>query len=177
MLLYPLESARQSCSGQFEGKCRSFAFARFDPDSPAHRRHEPARDEETEPSAALTEPEFRTRATVELAKDLILVALRDADPLVCNADLDRVVLSLDADCHRPALRVLERVVEQDRAHLPELVAVGVGRERLLGQFDDELMAVGRCVLCVLHDLIDDAADVGRCDHDLEIAGVEPGDVQ
>src|SRR5581483_6235231 len=132
-LLYPGGRGVSPGGGQLEGERRSLPFARLDPDPPAHRGDEPAGDEEPEPGTA-ARAAVRLAAAVELAEDLLLLGLRNADPVVGDAHLDRVVLALDAHRHRAAVaRVLERVVEQDREHLAQLVRIRVRRERLVRQ--------------------------------------------
>src|SRR5207248_1610626 len=102
-------------------------------DPSAHRRHEPSRDEEAEPGPPRVETGIGVRAAIELAEDLLLVGLWDSHSLVGNGDLDRVALAFRADSDRAAFgRVLQRVVEQDREDLAQLVAVGTRRQRLLG---------------------------------------------
>ena len=97
--------ARVGATRQLEGEASSPLPSRESTQIlPAHRGHETARDEEAEPGAARADARLGVGAAVELAEDLLLVGLRDADPLVGDADLDRVALALGADRDRAAAR-------------------------------------------------------------------------
>jgi hypothetical protein len=73
---------------------------------------------------------------------------------------------------------LNRVVDQIREDLPQLVAVGLGVERLVGQVDHEVVAVGAgCLRGQLDHVRHDRPDIGRRQVDLQVAGVEARDVE
>src|SRR6266542_2694376 len=170
--LYPARFAvtlpnRRRGERQLEGERRALALARGHPDPSAHRRDEAARDEEAEAGPARAAAGLRVGAAVELAEDLILVGLGDADALVGDADLDGLALARRADGDGAARgRVLDRVVEQDREHLAQLVRIRARGEGLRRQLDHEAVPV--LLLHALHDLADDVADVGRREVHLEI---------
>ncbi len=149
-----------------------------DRDLSTHGGHEAAGDEQAEAGPARADAGLGVRAPVELAEDLLLVGERNAEPLVLDDELDGVALALGSDAHGAAGgRVAHRVVEQDREDLQQLLGVGLRRDRLLREVDDERSPVRRPDLHALHGLADHLAHVGRRDAHLEVAGVEPRDVE
>src|SRR3954467_3551653 len=106
---------------QLEAEARALALIRLDPDRPVHPPYELAGDVEAEPGAAPAAGQVRVDA-VELVEDPALLARRDAETGVGNAEVDRVVAAPDLELDPAAVRrVLDRVVDEVRQHLPDLV--------------------------------------------------------
>ncbi len=159
------------CRGrQLEGERGAPALAgRVHPDATSHRVHEAAHDEEPEPGAA------RRIRSVELAKDALLLHLGNADALVGDGNLDAVVALPGGDRDSaPGGRVAHRVLDEVRQHLPQLLGIGRGGERLRRQVDDEVVPVRAGAA---DDVGDRGSDVGRGDADLEVAAVEARGVE
>src|SRR5918994_1388773 len=72
-------------------------------------------------------------AAIELAEDALLLGMRDADPLVLHAHLDRVLAATRGDRDGAAGgRVADGIVEQVEQDLGQLFPVGLRRQRLGG---------------------------------------------
>src|SRR5439155_25831887 len=101
---------------------------RGDLDPPAHSLDEATRDEEAEPAAACPRvPTGRVRS-VELAKDPLLLALRDPDALVDDLQLDGAAPTPGRHGDRPpARRVFHGLVDERAEDRAQLLAVGFGR--------------------------------------------------
>ena len=100
--------------------------------------------------------------------------MRDPNPLVLDADFDGIVAAPRGDGDGAACgRVANRVVEQVREHLAELLPVGRGWERPVGERDDEAVTV-RAVAGFerAHRLADDRADIGLGELHGHLAPVE-----
>src|SRR3954453_4428062 len=112
---------------QLEAEARAFAFARVAPDGAVHPPHQLPRDVEPQAGAAHAARQVRVDA-VELVEDPPLLARRDAEPVVDHAEADRVVTPGDLQLDRPAVvRVLDRVVDEVRQDLADLVRVAENR--------------------------------------------------
>src|SRR5439155_19800730 len=160
--LYP-SALRATRERQPEAAARAVSLLRRHPDPPAHRGDETLCDEEPETRPRRRhQPAARFAAAVELAKDPLLLDLRDAGPLVDDAHLDRLLLLRRADGDRAALRrVLDRIVDEDREDLPQLVAVRLSGERLVWKVEHELVPVA-VDAGAGHDLRGEGADGGGC---------------
>src|SRR5215208_2148445 len=158
---YPWVSCLTLSCTELEDERRALAFGRVDPDPAAHRRDEPLGEEEPQTRRAGPDGSHRRFATVELAEDPLLVRVRDPDALILDAHLDGVLAPARSHRDRPAGgRVPDRVVQQMRQDLRELVTIGLGGEWLVPQLDHEAVAV----LAVrsfggAHRLADDGAHV------------------
>src|SRR5207244_13455979 len=115
----------RSRDGQREAEARPLALGRVDPDTAAHGGDEPLGDEEPEPGTPSADLRDRL-GPIELAEDPLLLEARDPDPLVDDANLDRVGIPARRDGHGAALgRVLDRVLDQVLEHLAHLFAIGL----------------------------------------------------
>src|SRR3954468_23998907 len=95
---------------QLEAEARALALARLDPDRPVHPPHELPGDVEAEPGAAHAAGQVRVDA-VELVEDPALLARRDTEAGIDDAEADRMVAARDLELDRTAVgRVLDRVV-------------------------------------------------------------------
>src|SRR5918912_480912 len=123
--------AAESCGGgKLEDEARSFSLGGRHPDPPAHRPNEPLGDEEPE---ARTAALVAVAGAVELPKDPLLLGVGDPDALIDDAHFDLVAPAARRNCHRAAVgRILDGVLDEDRADLTELVRVGLRGERLVG---------------------------------------------
>src|SRR4051794_13677147 len=171
-----LHTAGVAGEWELEDEVRALSFGGLDPNLSSHRRDEAAGDEEPEAGAATVRAAC---ATVELAEDPLPLRLRDADSLVGHTELDRVAAAARGDGDGAARRrELDRVVEQVREDLAELVAIGLRREPAVLDVDDEAVPVpGVVVLVALHRVREQRLEVDRRELHLEIARVEPGHVE
>src|SRR5688500_13615876 len=175
--VYPQLSCLTLRGAELEHEDRAATLVGVDPDAAAHGRDEALGEEEAQTGLPGADRPGGRVAAVELAEDPLLLGVRDPDPLVLDADLDGVLAPARGHGDGAAGgRVANRVVEQVREHLAELVAVGRGRERLVGERDDEPVAV-RIVAGVerADGLADDRPDIGLGDLHGHGAGVELGD--
>src|SRR5262249_9972371 len=76
---------------QLEREPRPAPFLGIDPHPAAHLAHEALRDEEPEPGS------LSAARLVELREDTLALGLRDADALVCDRQLDRVLDAAGGD--------------------------------------------------------------------------------
>src|SRR5262245_35023769 len=140
--LYPAGGRFSRGAWQHDAEGRALALGGVDPDATAHRRDEALGDEEAEAGVAGADVLTARVPAVELAEDVLLHRRGDADPLVDDAQLDAVLNEAGIDDHAAAgRRVADGVVQQDREHLPQLVAVRLGVEGLVGEVRDEDVAV------------------------------------
>src|SRR3990170_4065535 len=175
--VYPQQSCLTLRGAELEHERRAATLVGVDPDPPAHCRDEALREEEPQACLPRADRAGGRVAAVELAEDPLLLGVRDPDTLVLNADLDGVLAAARGDRDRAAGGgVANRVVEEVGEHLAELFAVGRSRERLVGERDDEAMAV-RVVARVerADGLADDRPDIGLRELHGHVARVELGD--
>src|SRR3954451_9281991 len=118
-----LDRSWQRLRGQLEGEGRALARLRLDPDAPVHRLDELAADVQAEARSADAPPLVGIQS-IELVEDPLLLAYRDAEALILDAEAKPV-----AHCSEPHLdsppgrRVLDRVVEQIEQHLARALAI------------------------------------------------------
>lgn len=94
-----------------------------DPDAAVHPRHELPRDVEAEARPAHPARQVRVEAE-ELLEDPVLLCGRNAEPLVGDAEPDATATAADLDLDvAPVERVLDRVVDQVREDLAQLVRI------------------------------------------------------
>src|SRR5918993_6451 len=136
---YPSVSALIPRRPQLEDERRPLAFARVDSDPAAHGGDETFGEEEAEPRRAGADgPGCGRVAAIELAEDALLLGMRDADPLVLHAHLDRVLAATRGDRDGAAGgRVADGIVEQVEQDLGQLFPVGLRRQRLGVELDDQ----------------------------------------
>src|SRR5919198_2561341 len=163
---------------QLEGEGRALALHGLDGDPSAHRLDEALRDEEAEAGAPRAAVARRGLGSVELPEDPLLFAGRNPDPFIRHLELDLVGLAPRGDGHGPAFgRVADGVVEEHAEDLAQLLGIGRGGDALVGYVDDEAVLARPGLLHRRDRLGDERGDVGGRDDDLEVAGVEPGDVE
>ena len=109
-------------------------------DRSAVELREPARQRQAQAEAALG-PVERRRTLDEEIEDSFEVVGSDARPVVADAERDASVLPRRGDRDAsPLRRELDRVVQQVGDHLSEPRGIGLDEERLLGDFDGELLS-------------------------------------
>src|SRR6476469_7699771 len=89
--------------GELERERRSLARVGADPDPAAHRADELAADVETEAASPDAAPVVRIEA-IELFEAPLLLAERDAKPLVADGEARMTAVGLDAELDPSALR-------------------------------------------------------------------------
>src|SRR3954469_12464473 len=161
--------------GKLDEKGRAFALCARKADASAVGFDDVPRHGQSEACARYTAS--RGVSAEEFRKDLMLLAGRDAHPLVANLDPDRAVLRLGGDLDDPSLwRILDRVRDQVSDHLTQAVRISEDGKRLRTDLDRELML--RALLAVQHRLLAE-----QCDHvhellrPLEAALLDPPDVE
>ena len=165
---------------QLDHEARARALSRRDPDPSAHRRHEALRDEEPEPGAA--RPRGLAVGPVELREDPLLLGRRDARcprrrraARRCRRARRAATVTVPPDG-----RVADGVVDQVAEDLARASRRRPGRRAAPRGRSTTKRWPFSVVAASCADVTasrDDGAHVGRRELHLEVAGLEPRDVE
>src|SRR5204863_10102436 len=155
------------------------ALPQIEPHPSAHGRHQAVGYEEPEAGSGHRWISRHSLTTVELREDPPLLLFGDADSLVVDSNLSNLAVGPGSHNDLAAVRgKLDRIVNEVCQNLPQFVSVRLRIEPVGGQVDDEIVTVGtRGLLGQLDDIGNHGTNVGRCEVDMQVAGIEPGDVE